>query len=113
MSNNNYDGRCEGRCRTTGSRHEECELPCRCMCHKFVLVRSDQGDGGWSLHERGVSDDAVADGDAPLLTSGTAVWDDDGECWSRPNDVDFADAENVQLHMPEDSEGGDDEGDNE
>lgn len=56
--------------------------------HEVVLelVRSDQGDGGWSLHKPG------ADADDSGILSGTAEWiagDEDHGKWSRPNDEDF------------------------
>ena len=56
----------------------------------LVLVRSDQGDGGWSLHPAGSTDEQIAQGDAPYLVSGTAQWVD-GE-WDRPNAEDYAEA---------------------
>ncbi len=36
----------------------------------LVVCRSDTGDGGWSLHAPGSSDEAIATGDAPALVSG-------------------------------------------
>ena len=39
---------------------------------KLYLTQSDQGDGGWSLHDRDAED---ADGIAPTLVSGYAEWD--------------------------------------
>ena len=56
----------------------------------LVLVRSDQGDGGWSLHPAGSTDEQIASGDAPYLVSGTAQWVD-GD-WDRPNAQDYAKA---------------------
>ncbi len=35
----------------------------------FVLCRSDRGDGGWSLHAPGSTDEEIANGDAPPLVS--------------------------------------------
>jgi hypothetical protein len=55
---------------------------------RLVLCRSDHGDGGWSLHPADTTDDAIANGDAPILASGPAEWID-GE-WSRPNAADYA-----------------------
>ena len=56
----------------------------------LVLVRSDTGDGGWSLHPAGSTDEQIASGDAPYLGSGTAQWVD-GD-WDRPNAQDYAKA---------------------
>ena len=56
----------------------------------LVLVRSDTGDGGWSLHPAGSTDEQIASGDAPYLVSGSAQWVD-GE-WDRPNAEDYAQA---------------------
>ena len=55
---------------------------------KFILCRSDTGDGGWSLHRPDATDEDIATGDAPALVSGTADWD--GSKWSRPNAEDYA-----------------------
>lgn len=57
---------------------------------KFLLVRSDAGDGGWSLHHHNASDEDIASGDAPVLTSGMAEWDEASQEWSRPNAADYA-----------------------
>ena len=54
------------------------------------LCRSDCGDGGWSLHPAGATDEQIASGDAPVLVSGTAQWVD-GD-WDRPNAQDYASA---------------------
>ena len=56
----------------------------------LVLCRSDCGDGGWSLHPAGSTDEQIASGDAPVLVSGTAQWVD-GD-WDRPNAQDYASA---------------------
>lgn len=56
----------------------------------LVLVRSDTGDGGWSLHPAGSTDEQIASGDAPYLVSGPAQWVD-GD-WDRPNAQDYAEA---------------------
>ena len=60
----------------------------------LVLVRSDTGDGGWSLHPAGSTDEQIASGDAPYLVSGTAQWVD-GE-WDRPNAQDYAKAKGLR-----------------
>ena len=54
----------------------------------YVLVRSDLGDGGWSLHAPGATDDAIATGAAPALVTGPATWQDGA--WSRPDARDYA-----------------------
>jgi hypothetical protein len=59
------------------------------MTPKFVLCRSDQGDGGWSLHAPGSSDNDIATGDAPYITSGPAEWDEEQQDWDRPNAADY------------------------
>jgi hypothetical protein len=55
----------------------------------FVLVRSDQGDGGWSLHRGGATDEEIASGDAPAILTGQAEETEAGD-WSRPDDADYA-----------------------
>jgi hypothetical protein len=55
----------------------------------LVLVRSDAGDGGWSLHAPGATDEQIAEGDAPALLTGEADMDDDGE-WTAPTADDYA-----------------------
>jgi hypothetical protein len=54
----------------------------------LVLCRSDMGDGGWSLHAPGSTDEQIASGDAPPLVSGDSEKDDDGK-WVRPNADDY------------------------
>ena len=58
----------------------------------LILCRSDGGDGGWSLHPAGSTDEQIASGDAPVLVSGPAQWDDDEGYWDRPNAQDYAEA---------------------
>lgn len=36
----------------------------------LVLCRSDDGQGGWSLHAPGSTDEQIASGDAPYLLTG-------------------------------------------
>jgi hypothetical protein len=62
---------------------------------KLVLCRSDKGDGGWSLHEEGSTDEAIASGEAPPLATGIAWRTPDG--WSRPDFKDYAVAYWVQA----------------
>ncbi|CAB4144377.1 hypothetical protein UFOVP469_27 [uncultured Caudovirales phage] len=59
------------------------------MTHDFVLVRSDSGDGGWSLHAPGSTDEDIATGEAPALTSGPSGKNRGGK-WLRPNARDYA-----------------------
>ena len=54
---------------------------------ELYVVRSDEGDGGWSIHANGTEDE---DGLAPVITCGGADMID-GE-WSRPTKADLADA---------------------
>jgi hypothetical protein len=57
------------------------------------LVRSDTGDGGWSLHAPELEDE---DGWSPVLVSGPAEWvpvNDWDTGWSRPNQGDYDAAE--------------------
>lgn len=56
----------------------------------LILCRSDAGDGGWSLHPPGTTDEAIANGDARILASGEAERDGDG--WSRPDAADYREA---------------------
>lgn len=56
----------------------------------LVLCRSDAGDGGWSLHAPGSTDEEIAMGDAPALVSGTSEWDEARGEWARPNADDYA-----------------------
>ena len=46
--------------------------------HNLELLRSDLGDGGWSLH----------DGDGPPIIDGPATWVE-GDGWDRPNQADY------------------------
>ena len=56
----------------------------------LILCRSDAGDGGWSLHPPGTTDEAIASGDARTLASGEAECD--GAGWDRPNAADYREA---------------------
>ena len=55
---------------------------------ELVLVRSDLGDGGWSLHPAGSTDEDIAEGRAPVLASGTATMVDG--VWDGPTEADYA-----------------------
>jgi hypothetical protein len=46
---------------------------------QLILVRSDAGDGGWSLHAPWATADQIASGDEPPLQGGTADYTSDGE----------------------------------
>jgi len=64
----------------------------------FYVVRSDTGDGGWSIHYRPDEDD---EGIAPVLVSGTAKWDAElnhgyGD-WNAPTAQDIADAIGIMV----------------
>ena len=54
----------------------------------LVLIRSDTGDGGWSLHLREDEDEDGIPGE--ILISGPAELVDDE--WNRPNADDYAEA---------------------
>ena len=55
----------------------------------LILVRSNTGDGGWSLHTKDQIKDAEEHDDVPeLVGSGPAEAVGDG--WSRPNADDYA-----------------------
>ncbi len=49
----------------------------------IYIIKSDQGDGGWSAHDR---DEEDADGIAPALAYGVAKWDEarDDYDWPTP-----------------------------
>ena len=59
--------------------------------NEFVLCRSDRGDGGWSLHAPGSTDEDIASGDAPPLICGTSLMV--GQRWQRPDADDYVGAE--------------------
>ena len=60
------------------------------MTDKLILCRSHMGDGGWSLHAPGSTDEDIANGDAPPLVTGTSR--KRAGVWLRPNARDYADA---------------------
>jgi hypothetical protein len=65
----------------------------------LTLCRSDNGDGGWSLHAPGATDEEIRNGDAPAILSGDAEWVwsgawADGQ-WDRPDAEDYARAERI------------------
>ena len=62
------------------------------MTAPLVLCRSDAGDGGWSLHAPGSTDEDIATGEAPALTSGPSGKNRGGK-WLRPNPRDYAAAQ--------------------
>ena len=58
---------------------------------EFILVRSDTGDGGWSLHTLEAVADADANDDVPAaILYGKAEWDEAANTWTRPNHLDYA-----------------------
>ena len=59
------------------------------------MIRSDTGDGGWSLHAPWAEG---PDGLAPILLSGPAEWDEEAGEWNRPTQADYdAAAEHAPL----------------
>lgn len=64
------------------------------------LVRSDLGDGGWSLHGRraDIDDEEDPAGAWPILLSGESEVGPDGE-WARPNAVDWQRARDRLLEL--------------
>jgi len=52
-----------------------------------ILVRSDAGDGAWSLHDPEADDHEIAYGSEPPLASGEASWQNGR--WSRPDERDY------------------------
>jgi hypothetical protein len=58
--------------------------------NELVLCRSDEGNGGWSLHAPDSTDYAIATGDAPYLASGPATHINGN--WDRPNAADYREA---------------------
>jgi hypothetical protein len=58
--------------------------------NNFILERSDMGDGGWSLHRAGTTDEQIVDGEG-ILACGDAKMVDG--VWDRPNDADYAAAD--------------------
>lgn len=55
----------------------------------LYLIRSDEGNGGWSLHLKGTTD---YEDIAPTLASGVSVWCDDTNDWSDPTPTDYQEA---------------------
>lgn len=61
------------------------------------MIRSDTGDGGWSLHAPEMEDE---DGLSPALASGEAEWigtEADYNDWSRPDQADYDAAQATRL----------------
>jgi|SRR5262245_335642 len=61
------------------------------MTTRLDLIRSDSGDGGWSLHVPGI--------ETPVLT-GFAHWDVEAQEWTRPTPADYAEAM-LRLQPPD------------
>jgi hypothetical protein len=74
---------------TENSDDESEEFSPEYTAEDLVLCRSDTGDGGWSLHAPGSTDEQIASGDAPYLVSGPAEMDDETGEWSRPDLADY------------------------
>ena len=62
------------------------EIVTRARSRALKLCRSDQGDGGWSLHP--LASKGNEDG-ADILAYGPATWDEAYDDWDRPNAADF------------------------
>jgi len=63
----------------------------------LMLLRSDTGDGGWSLHTKDAVILAEASGDVPeTIISGHAEWIEENDLhrghWNRPNWADYEEA---------------------
>jgi hypothetical protein len=58
---------------------------------QLALCRSDAGDGGWSLHAPGSTDEQIASGEASAILSGESAKGENGE-WLRPNEGDYENA---------------------
>jgi hypothetical protein len=61
--------------------------------YQFVLCRSDTGDGGWSLHPPGSTDEEIASGEAMSLLGGPSIMENGR--WNRPDANDFAAAKSA------------------
>lgn len=59
--------------------HEDCM-----EAYRLTLVRSDAGDGGWSLYPPDTTDKEIAEGDALPLLTGTAIWNRRYGTWTCP-----------------------------
>lgn len=70
----------------------------------LVLVRSDTGDGGWSLHPPGSTDEQIADGSAPALLTGKAECDPDLGRWTGPTVSEYAEAMQLLIDNPREDE---------
>lgn len=55
----------------------------------LVICRSDDGDGGWSLHPPDAADHEIASGEAPPILSGPAHYDPHGDKWDGPTQLDY------------------------
>ena len=67
----------------------------------FELIRSDTGDGGWSLHHKDMEDeDGVP---TCVLVSGPSDLDATMDEWSRPDDDDYSAAEREYAKWRDDT----------
>lgn len=66
-------------------------------------VRSDLGDGGWSIHVLRTDLDQDDERAWPIVASGTAELADDGG-WTRPNEDDWSAARKTALALASDVE---------
>jgi len=74
------------------------------MSGRLVLCRSDSGDGGWSLHPPGSTDEQIANGTSPCLSFGPAAWSEDAQDWDRPNSLDYHHATEAYFRWKEQQE---------
>jgi hypothetical protein len=63
------------------------------MRKRLVLTRSDQGDGGWSLHPPGTTEEQISGGEVPPTMTGMAEKIEEGDDWDAPSASDYAIAE--------------------
>jgi hypothetical protein len=71
---------------------------------RLELVRSDMGDGGWSIHVRRTDVDEATDpiGAWPIvLSDGDGAWDETEREWARPNAGDWAEARRRAADLAE------------
>jgi hypothetical protein len=61
----------------------------------LVVIRSDTGDGGWSLHW--LHDENEDGMPGAILVSGPSSFNDDTGDWNRPGVEDYADAIDALL----------------
>jgi len=60
------------------------------MRKQLVVTRSDQGDGGWSLHPPGTTEEQISGGEVPPLMTGMADKTEESDDWDAPSASDYA-----------------------